>query len=1342
MNISIKLNSSEIVHRVVHYTRTLDICSGQGTLTLDMDYESALTIDPWDIIEIYEDGNKVGLYYVIDFSKTATTGIRTITAQDGSKKLMDYFVPDVYTLSYPTMTRYWIERFLTDAGVSYSINVVGNGQVLSENSSLGPSSAYDLIMGLLQQSGWYMYFDANGVCQIGTLTKDLSDAMETLTDDIILSIQVNKSDKSLRNRAVVWGNYSAGSWAFADISTKTGYETNALDSRPVVLANSTIYSSGTAATLAKKLLNEFANISVEKIVELAGYYDLTVGDVVYVDSEFYTGSCLITNLQVDASPKSGCITTLTLDVKCPRLFAYYGFITWVYTGTDGQGVWRKRLDSAIWENFSTGLSSLVVTDLIIKNSLFACITGSGCYINTSHYAANWKKFSCGTLTDSAGIEYLESKVEPLAVAIDDSTNEILIVYSLTEAESGILGYQRSWIVKTNGKRLVLKTYPVILATNSEVNLTGIDVEKYSKRDLVSVTAGGGIPPDPSLDSTWGYKRTHPLGIRDDESNIYSVAEGLGTTYSGTSIIAGPSFANNVSQDTTFYGRTSISFDPSHFQYTAWSGDTPFTLSVPVPAFTLPAGGYSYDDLAVYWKNELDSTGEVRAEEDRHYVVTFLYHDFSPSDLRTTVKEYTPVLSGFPYRLPDVSAASDINLGLSGEITIDGVSVLDGNRVLVAAQTDATENGTYIVHGGPWERTSDILDRCATIVVTSGTNYAISAWQVVTDDPIIDVTEIDIQRVLIPNTVVNNYSIASGAGVSLLSYDNYLTTINGVIYLFVMLRSALTFPRTVTFYIFKYNCETGAYSTNSVMSNTENYESTWFYYWSTAPCGTGVCQMFVERKLAKTGATIEDAIIEANEHLKIMIIKHTATSTSIYTDTVATATYQSWYGDTFGCYKLIHDWDSRGTQPVHIRYQGNIISNGLYYPYFKVRLKLSKIEGKRDYNVTTADCLEDCDVIDTTTDSYSSDEWLLVRVYDAYNNSLVVNENTYKTYSFEVTGSKADCFGNTADAWSWIEFSDNLDMAEYNGWLTESDVNVPIYSETSYPIFVIDATTVMKGNTKSTVLATLTNTNKVVSQIADDRGFLYIADPAIKKVYKEHHTGGIDATFILPTIPTYQDNFAYTNQLFIFDDGYDSTGYAIKYNPYNSQIYKLSDDIIVTFSGEATAYILERNKYDTFDIVDTDIYALNIESSMNWPLVSRTIGEPLGTATGHHFRIYSSYPNYVEGSGYLQDARVTNIGGNFLEAPEEITQNKYGLIIPSGGSLYLASTLDANERTLLYTYSGAIVTESSNNYFPNYLFIASLSGFMQRFPTDESAFVDHSAGMPIQRINIIRLDDRI
>ena len=84
-----------------------------------------------------------------------------------------------------------------------------------------------------------------------------------------------------------------------------------------------------------------------------------------------------------------------------------------------------------------------------------------------------------------------------------------------------------------------------------------------------------------------------------------------------------------------------------------------------------------------------------------------------------------------------------NITLSGGQTIDGVVAGDGDRVLVKDQTDASENGIYVVGGGAWVRAED-ADGNPDGEVTSGmftfieqgTANGSKGFVLITPDPIV------------------------------------------------------------------------------------------------------------------------------------------------------------------------------------------------------------------------------------------------------------------------------------------------------------------------------------------------------------------------------------------------------------------------------------------------------------------------------------------------------------------------------------------------------------------------------------------------------------------------------
>lgn len=88
----------------------------------------------------------------------------------------------------------------------------------------------------------------------------------------------------------------------------------------------------------------------------------------------------------------------------------------------------------------------------------------------------------------------------------------------------------------------------------------------------------------------------------------------------------------------------------------------------------------------------------------------------------------------------VRVATTADITLSGAQTIDGVSAIAGDRVLVKDQSTASQNGIYVVAAGSWSRATD-ADSSAEVTagmftfVSEGTVNADSGWVLTTNDTI-------------------------------------------------------------------------------------------------------------------------------------------------------------------------------------------------------------------------------------------------------------------------------------------------------------------------------------------------------------------------------------------------------------------------------------------------------------------------------------------------------------------------------------------------------------------------------------------------------------------------------
>jgi hypothetical protein len=87
--------------------------------------------------------------------------------------------------------------------------------------------------------------------------------------------------------------------------------------------------------------------------------------------------------------------------------------------------------------------------------------------------------------------------------------------------------------------------------------------------------------------------------------------------------------------------------------------------------------------------------------------------------------------------PSVRAVLTANDGLTGLTARDGVTPVDGDRILAVAQTTASQNGPWIAHSGAWTRpANETVTSGSFWMVTEGTAGAGSQWKVSTPDPIV------------------------------------------------------------------------------------------------------------------------------------------------------------------------------------------------------------------------------------------------------------------------------------------------------------------------------------------------------------------------------------------------------------------------------------------------------------------------------------------------------------------------------------------------------------------------------------------------------------------------------
>jgi hypothetical protein len=526
---------------LIEYTREHDICTGVGTIDFIIGAE-AYPPEIWSKVWVYSDLGFLSRYNVVSVEKKAPDGVWLISCQDDSKRMMDYFIDEQYEITYPSTSVYWMKKFLDEAGIAYVIDSE-YGVMMSENASLGMTSCYDVITQLCQMNGWAFQFTMDedppnfysSVCHIGkfSITENQSGGAH-IGEHRVIELGYIKSDKMLRNRAVVWGagDPDTGAWIWADTSTTTAWNRPDGDYRTIVYANGCIKTWGVAASLATTILNEFSQTIPEETIKCFynygdGWKTNEEGDPIpktyseMVALGYYVG--LMSNVNA-SSPRhsiyvggrvthltermdsTGLTATYALDRRCPRLFGYAEWSDYVYIGTTGAGVWRKWITSSTWTNYSTGITDLNIKDLTAYNGLLGSVTDAGKSYIRHIQNASWAQYSPIGFTNNFvisgevfGSEYLTSGILAEASSLDRNygiNGAITIgftipnVIGMEEFASSGMANRRHDLFPASGNLSWVEAIVVVSGETVMHDFGIIDLEtNWDSKNLISVYGG-------------------------------------------------------------------------------------------------------------------------------------------------------------------------------------------------------------------------------------------------------------------------------------------------------------------------------------------------------------------------------------------------------------------------------------------------------------------------------------------------------------------------------------------------------------------------------------------------------------------------------------------------------------------------------------------------------------------------------------------------------------------------------------------------------------------------------------------------------------------------------------
>lgn len=262
---------------------------------------------------------------------------------------------------------------------------------------------------------------------------------------------------------------------------------------------------------------------------------------------------------------------------------------------------------------------------------------------------------------------------------------------------------------------------------------GSDTFTTVQVDGVSVSTAAPILDFDGADFTLTESPTDDFDITIKEERIQDIAGAMFSGNTETLITATYQDADGTIDLVVDNNLANYSNATSNFFDTAGAGLTSTGSTANVGAGT--GITVNADDVAINTSASLTWTGSHNFTGGSITVPTP-----SAADDAVTKSYADALLNGFTVKDP-VRVATTANITLSGEQTIDGVSAVTGDRVLVKNQTTASANGIYVVAAGSWSRSTDAdatgeVNGGMTIFVNEGTVNADSTWVLTTNDPII------------------------------------------------------------------------------------------------------------------------------------------------------------------------------------------------------------------------------------------------------------------------------------------------------------------------------------------------------------------------------------------------------------------------------------------------------------------------------------------------------------------------------------------------------------------------------------------------------------------------------
>lgn len=311
-----------------------------------------------------------------------------------------------------------------------------------------------------------------------------------------------------------------------------------------------------------------------------------------------------------------------------------------------------------------------------------------------------------------------------ASEVNVSSNRFETIYVLTNQGRVYKSYDKG----VTWQKLKM---PVIGATSSSVVATAFlastQIESYEENGLIkykwytllylgtNVGLFTAVIQENQSDADWAWSDAWSNVTGDKQ--IYALAEVVTQR------------VNTVEGSTTYsYDRTIYIGSDKGFSIASDSGAYVSTrlVSTEIPKGFLWIRGTSANDLLWFTDTKVNISHTARRIETRG---TNSY----TSEWTHPLSDYSTTRFSLANKISCLTiTTSNVNLN-AAPLIVDGITLSNGNKILVKGQTDQKQNGIYSVtsagtgSNGIWARSSDTLTTSTWVQITAGTNWIRSVW---------------------------------------------------------------------------------------------------------------------------------------------------------------------------------------------------------------------------------------------------------------------------------------------------------------------------------------------------------------------------------------------------------------------------------------------------------------------------------------------------------------------------------------------------------------------------------------------------------------------------------------